>query len=493
MENTRKTRMGVLDNLEPKAVFKYFEEICNIPHASYHEEAISDYLVRFAVLHGLEYYQDDLFNVVMIKEATPGYENVEPIIIQGHMDMVAEKEPDCAKDMLTEGLDLMVEGDFVSANGTTLGGDDGIAVAMGLAILADDSIKHPRIEFVCTVSEEVGMEGAAGVDLSMLKGHTLLNLDSEEEGYILTSCAGGGTIKISLPVSREIIEENTVEIAISNLTGGHSGAEIHRGRANATMVLTRLLTNVYKKTGIRIVSFEGGSKDNAIPREAKAVVAVSDDKLEILLKLLDEERKAVCQEFSTTDPEMKIDINVSEEAGIAGTEISAVPVKDSVRVLTLINALPNGVIRMSQMEGLTETSLNLGVTRLEEDGINLIYCVRSNVGVAFKNLTNKLRFIAEALGAKYEENNVYPAWEYRKDSPLRDKAVKTYEEMFGETPVVTTMHAGVECGLLGSKISNLDAISIGPNLYDIHTPQERLSISSTKRMYDFVLKMIEDK
>ncbi len=486
--------MAVLSGLKPEKVFHYFEEISKIPRPSYHEEEISDYLVRFARLHSLEYYTDDLHNVIMIKEASAGYENVEPIILQGHMDMVCEKEANCTKDMMTEGLDLEVNGDYISAKGTTLGGDDGIAVAFALAILDDDTIAHPRLEFVCTVSEEVGMDGAAGIDLSMLKGHKLLNLDSEEEGYILCSCAGGGTARVTLPVNRETCEDSVVEIEIAGLTGGHSGTEIHRGRASATMLLLRMLTSSMKKTGIRLLSLTGGSKDNAIPREAKASVAVSDEKLELLLKILEIERRAAVAEFSVTDSAMDIQVKISDEAGIAGEEIQVLTKRDTARVLALMNALPNGVIRMcDNMDGLTETSLNLGITSLEDEELVLGYSVRSSVASAYQALVTKLSFLSESLGAEISMHGEYPAWEFRKDSVLRDTAVATYREMFGKEPIVTTMHAGVECGLLSDKIKNLDAISIGPDLLDIHTPEERMSISSVQRMYDYVLKIISCK
>ena len=292
--------MAVLSNCKPERVFHYFEEICNIPHPSYHEEKISAYLVDFAKAHNLEYYQDDLYNVIMIKEASEGMENAAPIILQGHMDMVAEQDDDCKKDMLTEGLDLEIVDGFVTAKGTTLGGDDGIAVAMALAILEDEELKHPRIEVIITVSEEVGMEGAAGIDVSMLKGRKLLNLDSEEEGHFLAGCAGGCRVDVEFPVKKESLKGALVSIEVKNCTGGHSGAEIDKGRANASYVANRVLAAGLEAGEVCIVDLVGGTKDNAIPRATSAKVVTTPAVVDAMTK----EADAIKNEFAITDPEM---------------------------------------------------------------------------------------------------------------------------------------------------------------------------------------------
>lgn len=479
--------MRVLTDLEPKNVFSFFEDICSIPHPSYKEEKISNYLVEFAKARGLEHYQDELHNVIIIKEASEGYEDVEPIILQGHMDMVCEKVPDCDKDMDEEGLDLLIDGDFISAKGTTLGGDDGIAVAYALAILDDDSLSHPRLEFVCTVCEEVGMEGATGIDVSMLKGKKLLNMDSEEEGVMLASCAGGCRADVKLPVERETVSGTKLTVSLSGLTGGHSGSEIDKGRGNANILMSRLLRDA--AAPVAIASIDGGRKDNAIPRECTAQIIVAPDEAAAVKASIEQAAAEIAEEFKASDPDLKL--TVSEETDCSESAISA---KDSARVIALIEALPNGIIRMSrEIDKLVETSLNLGVLKSDDTAVTLRYAVRSSVGVAKKSLKNQFVCIAGAFAAEVTFEGDYPAWEYKKDSKLREDMVRIFEEMYGKKPTVEAIHAGVECGLLSGKIEGLDCISMGPDMYDIHTTEERLSISSAKRSYEYILRVIACK
>lgn len=481
--------MAVLSNCKPQRVFHYFEEICGIPHPSYHEKQISDYLVDFAKQHNLEFYQDDLYNVIMIKEATAGYENVEPIIIQGHMDMVAEQEDSCKKDMLKEGLDLEIVDGFVTAKGTTLGGDDGIAVAIALALLEDENLKHPRLEFICTVSEEVGMEGAAGIDVSMIKGRKMLNLDSEEEGVFLAGCAGGCRLDVNYPLKREKVTGTKIDISVSECTGGHSGTEIIRGRANATHIVNRLLSVLAETADFGLVDFVGGTKDNAIPRATTASLILADAKVEAILAKLNKEVDAIKNEYAITDPDMIIKIGSTNSV-----EENAVTSVDSAKIVALLNSVPNGVQAMSHdIEGLVETSLNLGILKLEEDKLHFAFALRSSVDSAKAALLRKTLSIAKAFGCDTSVHGQYPAWEFIRESKFRDDLIKIYKEMTGDTPRVETMHAGVECGLLSAKLPGLDAVSIGPELYDIHTPKERLSIESTERMYEYVKRVIETK
>ena len=408
--------MRVLSELEPKNVFSFFEDICNIPHPSYKEEKISNYLVEFAKARNLEYYQDSLYNVIIIKEASKGYEDVAPIILQGHMDMVCEKTPDCDKNMDKEGLDLEVNGDFVSAKGTTLGGDDGIAVAYALAILDDDSIAHPRLEFVCTVSEEVGMEGAAGIDVSMLKGKKLLNMDSEDEGIMLASCAGGCSAQVKLRLNRTEMTGTKLRISISGLTGGHSGVEIDKGRGNANVLMSRILRDAAKKAPIFIVSVEGGKKDNAIPRECLSEIIVEADKAEAVKAAVEETANEIREEFATSDADFNVTTELSD-----GCSVKAVTKEDSAKAVALIQSLPNGIMRMSQdIDNLVETSLNLGIISLDESGICLRFALRSSVGAALKNLKNQIACVSKTYGGSVEFTGEYPAWEYKKDSKLRD-------------------------------------------------------------------------
>ncbi|MCR4567862.1 MAG: aminoacyl-histidine dipeptidase [Pseudobutyrivibrio sp.] len=477
--------MAVLSNYKPERVFHYFEEICGIPHPSYHEEQISAYLVDFAKTHGLEYYQDDLYNVIMIKEASEGMENVEPLILQGHMDMVAEQEPDCKKDMLTEGLDIEVVDGYVTAKGTTLGGDDGIAVAMALAILEDDTLKHPRLEVIITVSEEVGMEGAAAIDVSMLKGRKLLNLDSEEEGHFLSGCAGGCRMDIVYPFTKEQVKGALISLDVVDCTGGHSGAEIDKGRANATHIANRVLAAAADAADINLVDYVGGTKDNAIPRATSAKLIASPDSVQAM----EAEAKAILNEFAITDPDMKIEITNQGNVVVDGVNAA-----DSKKMVQLILSTPDGIQAMSHdIEGLVETSLNLGVLKFNDCGLSFSCALRSSVASAMTALMRKVRMIAEALGANVSVHGAYPAWEFKRDSAYRDELVKLYEEMTGQKAIVETMHAGVECGLLASKLPGLEAVSIGPDMDDIHTPKERLSIASSERIYNYVRKVIETR
>lgn len=481
--------MRILEGLQPERVFYYFEEIAKIPHPSFQEKAISDYLVSFAKEHGLEYYQDEIYNVIMIKEASAGYENEEPVILQGHMDMVAEKESDCAKDMEKEGLDLYIEGDFVKARGTTLGGDDGIAVAMALSLLEDDALQHPRLEFVCTVYEEVGLLGANAIDTSPLKGRRLLNIDSEGEGEVLASCAGGGRVEISLPIVREDLEgRDTFEVVVSGLMGGHSGAEIDKGRCNANILMAHILCAIIKEVKFRLIEFDGGTKDNVIPRESRAVLAIRKEYSPLLLEIMEQATQHIEPVFSVSDPDISITINKCESQGR--------PVLRGMtkKIIALMLSLPNGVVRMSDhMPGLVETSLNLGILHMDDKAFHMTYAPRSSSSSAYYVLREKLRFLGENAGAKVEVLAEYPAWEYKEQSPFRDKLCRVYKELFDKDLKVTSIHAGVECGLFAEKIADMDAVSMGPDIFDIHTPAERLSIASTERTYRFVRALIEKK
>lgn len=482
--------MAVLSNLEPKEVFSYFEEISSIPRASYHEEKISNYCVEFAKKHNLEYIQDELKNIIIIKEATPGYEQEEPVIIQGHLDMVCEKTPDCDIDFDTDGIRILIEGDHLTADGTTLGGDDGIAVAYALAILASDTIEHPRLEVIFTVSEEVGMEGASEIDVSMLKGRRLLNLDSEEEGILLAGCAGGAGIKCRLPVQCVSAEGASVEIKIDGLNGGHSGTEIDKGRANANILMGRLLVELAKHVTYHLASFEGGRKDNAIPRESKVILCLAEKELDTLEQVIEKVQKDLSNEYAVTDKNVKITIE-KENAPLPFKMLDDASTR---RALLFVSAMPNGVQAMSaDVEGLVETSLNLGVLELNYQEMLLSYAVRSSVSSAKEALLDKMSYLTECLGGSVEISGNYPAWEYKRDSVFRDKLAAVYERMYGKPPVIQAIHAGLECGLLAGKLPGLDCISIGPDMQDVHTTEEKLNIPSTKRVWDFILEVLKEK
>ncbi len=476
--------MAVLENIEPKSVFAFFEELCQVPHGSGNTKEISDLLMNFAKERGLEAYQDSLNNVIIIKEATPGYENAEPVMLQGHMDMVCEKAPDCRKDMQKEGLDLVVEGDTIYAKGTTLGGDDGIGVAIALALLDAKDIPHPRLEVVITVDEEIGMLGAIGMsDLSMLKSKKMINLDSEQEGVFTVSCAGGNVTKCTLPVTREEYDGEAITITVGGLKGGHSGVEIDKGLGNAVKLLARVLYGISVDTQMRIISVEGGKKDNAIPRKAKAVILVkSMEKADKICRRIEEELK---NEYKTTDPE----VYVLAEKGGEGIPLDEDSTK---RVTAFLNSAPNGIQAMSaDIDRLVQTSLNVGILTTNRDKVSAAFCVRSSVDSQKYELTHRLKCLSEALGGKAEASGDYSGWEYLKESPLRELMREVFIKQYGYEPKIEAIHAGVECGIFSGKIPGLDCISIGPDLTEIHTSRERLHIASVKRLWDMILEVLK--
>lgn len=478
--------MGVLSELQPKKVFEYFEEICNIPHGSGNVEQISDYLVKFAKDRNLEVLQDELKNVIIIKEATPGYENEPAVIIQGHMDMVAVHKPELCIDMTKEPLKVGIDGDNIYAEGTSLGGDDGIAVAYALAILDSNELSHPRLEVVITVDEEVGMDGARGIDLSMLKGNRLLNLDSEEEGIFWVSCAGGGRIGSILEYEAAEMTGEVYRLTISGLTGGHSGAEIHKERGNSNILCGRFLWKLASKVSFGLVSAKGGVADNAICRETIAEIVLNKE--EIL---------AFTEVVKAFESEIKVELATKDSGVYVKTEALGADTKRCVcgeslkRVCALLYSLPNGVQAMSaDMEGLVETSLNLGILEITPEKFLAEFAVRSSVESAKYALVDKVKAVTALAGGYTEETGDYPGWAYRVDSPLRDKMAALYEEMYGEKPQIAAIHAGLECGLLAGKIADLDCVSFGPNMKDIHTTEETLSISSTKRVWVFLVQLL---
>lgn len=485
--------MGVLSGLEPERVFYYFEEITKIPHGSGNVERISDYVADFARQRGIFYIQDALKNVIMIGEATPGYEDRPPVILQGHMDMVAVHKPGMDIDMKTEGLRVAVDGDKLYAEGTSLGGDDGIAVAYVMALLDSDSIRHPRLEIVLTVDEETGMDGARGIDLSMLKGHRMINLDSEGEGIFLTSCAGGARVNCHLTVLQKERYGVVYEVKIGGLTGGHSGEEIDKGRGNSNSLFGRFLYELSEKMNVGVVSVSGGTADNAIPRETTARLLVPEKDCELFLEMAKRFGAELSGEFSVKDP----GVTVSAVEIERGSSRCMTP-EAAGRAAAFLTAAPNGVQAMSaDIEGLVETSLNMGRLRYEAAScdageLTAVFSVRSSVESAKKALIARLRALAGLAGGETEVTGDYPGWQYRAKSPLREKMVELYEKMYGKKPMIQAIHAGLECGLLAGKITDLDCVAIGPDMADIHTTEETLSISSTARVWEFLVRLLEE-
>ncbi len=479
--------MGMkLTGLMPVDVFQYFEEICAIPHGSGNTKAISDYLVDFSKAHGLRYEQDGLNNVIIYQEGTCGMEDHAPVILQGHMDMVCEKDADCPIDMATQGLDVTHDGEFVFAKGTTLGGDDGIAVAYALAILANRNIPHPPLEVVITVDEETGMFGADGIDLSNLKGRTLINIDSEDEGVFTVSCAGGCRSNIRLELPRHAVYGPCVKLVVDGLQGGHSGVEIHKNRANANKVMGEFLSRVQSLMPLCLTKLSGGSKDNAITRSCTATLVAMGSHIE----RINEVAQALQDEIREKYDEPAAVVYGEDVDALGGNALST---QDSAKVIGLLCTAPNGVQAWSEdIEGLVQTSLNMGVATLDKTGFSMTFAVRSSVNQEKLELLEKLRGLAGFYGAQVSEVGDYPAWEYRKESPLRDTMVKVFTRMYGHEPAVVAIHAGLECGILSDKLPGLDCVSMGPQMHDIHTSREKLDIASTKRTWELLLEVLKE-
>ncbi len=490
----RRDKVSVLNGLQPERVFYYFEKIASIPHGSGNISAISAYIASFAEEKGLDSVRDDPGNVIIRKPGTAGYEDKPVVILQGHMDMVCEKDEDCDLDMESEGLILQTDGSRVTAKGTTLGGDDGVAVAIMLAILESDDIAHPPIEAVFTVDEEIGMLGAAALDMSELGGHILINIDSEDEGVITAGCAGGALIKGTFSVEWEDVPApqssddgstgsiSAFRIGLTGLIGGHSGIEIDKNRANAHVLLGRVLEDLAKDDGFRLSRIDGGSKDNVIPTVATAIVMADKDGLRD--KVIKWER-VFADEFASTDPDIHI--------GVEECDIDKVMSRTSQEtVISALRALPNGVQRMSpELAGTVRTSLNIGVMNLSDNEFEIGLLVRSSVTSEKEELIGRVCRIIKMLGGDVDVSGDYPCWSYRRESPLRDHMVAVYKNMYGHEPKVESVHAGVECGFFDRGIADLDAVSIGPDLKDIHTPAESMGIESVRRIWEYLLEVLK--
>lgn len=478
--------MAVLSGLEPKKVFEYFEDICSIPHGSGNTKKISDYCVGFAREHGLEYIQDDSNNVIIFKNGTQGYENSAPVMLQGHLDMVCEKTQDCTIDLEKDGLTLCLKDGIISADGTTLGGDDGIAVAMALAILDSRDIVHPPLEVVFTVDEEIGMFGAADLDCTPLRSRIMLNIDSEDEGVLLVSCAGGVTATCHLPISRKKSSGTRITVTIDGLTGGHSGVEIDKGRANANQLMGRFLNEMNKKLTYELISIDGGLKDNAIPRECSAELVIKAEDLPSVKAMIVKFYNIFSSEYRVCDPKLDINVYVGEE----GHFMTANAHSKKAVLAALVN-LPNGIRHMSlDIPGLVQTSLNMGILKTSDDEMTMSFAVRSSVSSQKEELESCLESLMDILGGTVEFSGDYPAWEYKSDSKLRELMIQVYEEQYGEKPTVSAIHAGLECGLFAGKLPGLDCVSLGPDMKDIHTTDECMDVASVQRTWKYILEIL---
>lgn len=477
--------MPVLEQLEPKKVFHFFEEISQIPRGTFHTKAVSDYCVNFATDRGLFVVQDDLNNVIIKKPGTAGYESSEPIIIQGHLDMVCEKTESSTHDFLKDPLQLYVEDGFVHAKDTTLGADDGVAVAMALAILDSDDLPHPPVEVVFTVDEEVGMDGAIGIDLSPLEGKMLLNLDSEDEDTVIAGCAGGLSMQITLPIERTEVKGDQVEITIRGLKGGHSGAEIDQQRGNANKLAGRLLNHLNFNTKFHLVRVQGGTKDNVITPVSNITLVTSESqKVTDLTNAMCEAWK---QEFGKVEPDLEVEVIVTKDAKKA-----AMTEECMKKVIFFLNNCRNGVYELSRsLKGMVETSNNIGVVKTEEDSIMFATLIRSSMASKLVEMKESFISFAEMLGASYEICSEYPAWMYKEESKIRPIVANAFEKVYGRKTNISTIHAGLECGILSGKKPELDCVSFGPQMYDIHSFNERLSIESTQRIWEVVKEILK--
>ena len=487
-EETPGSAEEIVAKADPSRVFYYFRQISAIPRGSHHTEAISNYLADFAAERGLEYVQDEANNVIIVKKASEGCEEADPIALQGHIDMVLASEPDKEIDLLKEPITVIEDGDWMSADGTTLGADNGIAVAMMLAVLEDDTIAHPYLECIFTSDEEVGLIGATAIDLSGLKSRRLLNLDSESEGVFCAGCAGGAEIVCRMPVKWKPRSGKILSLKVMGLRGGHSGAEIHIGSANANVLMARMLLRIYKEYPFRMIQMNGGDADNAIPTNTMASVLFSKstdtEKVEELFRVIAEELEL---EYKVTDPGMAWSAG-REETHCVRTASKA----NTETLLGYLVSVPNGVTHMSPViREMPRTSLNMGIVRTDKEGIEAEFMVRSGVNSQTTYLCDRLVCLTKAFGGEAVIRSSYPAWEFRQDSPFRDLAVRTYTDLTGSEPGVEIIHAGLECGILAGKLEGLDCISTGPDLENVHTVRERMRISSVANVWTFVLKLLE--
>ncbi|HPE68037.1 MAG TPA: aminoacyl-histidine dipeptidase [Thermotogota bacterium] len=479
-----------VQSLEPRRVFSLFAQLCQIPHCSGKEKQISDFLAQFGRNLGLDVIQDQAWNVIIKKPGTPGRENDAPVILQGHMDMVCEKNQDVDHDFEKDPLQLEVEGEWLRAKGTTLGGDDGIAVAYALALLESDSIPHPPLEVLITTSEETGMDGAMNLDPKHLSAKRLINIDSEEEGIFLVGCAGGVRGTFCLPFSPRPAAPNSaaLRVRIRGLKGGHSGMEIDKGRANANVLAARVLAQLLRQFPLQLASIHGGAKENAIPREADLVVLLGEEHADKLLSVLEEFGGVLQKEYGHVDPQLRV-----EWQWVTPPETAMEPTATQ-KLADVLRVFPNAVQGMSQqIPGMVESSLNLGIISCFPENVEFRFSIRSSVQSKKEEIQNRLRALARLCGASVTFTADYPAWEIQKESKLRQLFVDTWQRMHGERPKITAIHAGLECGLFSERLgSDVDMISMGPDMKDVHSPDEALKIPSVKRTWEFLLHVLEN-
>lgn len=479
----------MLENLSKTNVFKHFEELTKIPHGSGNEKEISDYLKNFGESLGLETFQDNEMNIIIKKPATKGYENAPRVILQGHMDMVCEKNSNIEHDFLKDALPIYIDGNLIKTKGTTLGADNGIAVAYMMNILESSDIKHPSLTIIITSNEENGMSGAIALSDEFLDSEILINIDSEEEGEVLLSCAGGARNQIHIPYNSEKNYSNKCfEISIQGLKGGHSGMDINKNRENGNKLLGRLLYNISKEVEFNIVNIAGGSKMNAIPREANVIISSKDN--EKFEKVFNQEWERIENEIIALEKNIVVSCKLSES-----NYEECMTIESSKNIIHTLYLIPNGVRSMSAiMEGLVESSTNLGIMSIDKENKKVVFesALRSSVQTKKEKMQNEFDILANLFNGESIFTSSYPAWPLIEESKIKDLFVDTYKRMFNKVLKTNAIHAGLECGIFADKRKDLDMISFGPNMHDVHSPDERLEIDSTNRMYDYLCEILEN-
>ncbi len=476
-----------LTKLKPELLWKHFDELRKIPRCSGNEKAAGDYVVAVAERNGLEWERDEVGTVVVRKPATPGHESAEGVVLQGHLDMVCEKNSDVDHDFSKDPIEVEIRGEWLYARGTTLGADNGIGVAAALAVLEDSTLTHGPVECLFTVDEETGLTGAGHLKPGFIRGKKLINLDSEEEGVFFIGCAGGADNEVKLPVIKEAaLSGRALKLALTGLRGGHSGLDIDKGRGNAIRLMARLVYQLGKTVPVKLASIEGGNKRNAIPRECTAVVVVPDDEVDKAKSTLDKLFADIQFEYKAVETDAKLTVQeLSERPAVLSAE-------SQLKVLGLLQGYPNGVLAMSQeMPDLVETSNNVAVVKTEDTDVHIALSTRSSIGSALQAVRDAIRAMSEMVGATVEQGEGYPAWTPNLDSPLLQVMKDVYKRLFGKEPEVKAIHAGLETGIIGEKFPGIDMISFGPQIEHPHSPDERVHIPSVERFWKLLTAALE--